>query len=129
MKNAAKKTWVKVMCAFFALLFAALAGVSAGAVMNLAVGGVYSGGDYDTFESSMMQDRMNFDIGNVEANFDLGTGTANSSLYQQYSSVNSNFYYTVKDASGKVVMKNYNGDTSRAHLTRYFMRATIPHTR
>ena len=120
MKNAAKKTWVKVMCAFFALLFAALAGVSAGAVMNLAVGGVYSGGDYDTFESSMMQDRMNFDIGNVEANFDLGTGTVNSSLYQQYSSVNSNFYYTVKDASGNVVMKNYNGDTSRAHLTRSF---------
>ena len=43
MKNAARKTWVKVLCAFLTALFAAGAAISLVAVGKLADSGVYDG--------------------------------------------------------------------------------------
>lgn len=119
MKKLAGKTWIKVLCAFLTVLFAATVGVSIVAVSVLADGGAYSGGTANNLEKDMMREQLNRDTANVVSYYYsslAGDTSAMDEAAEQYGSENSNFCFEIVTENGTVLYKNYDGAGTRVSM-------------
>jgi signal transduction histidine kinase len=119
MKNAAQKTWVRVLCAVLAVLFAGGMAACGCLTANLANYGAYSGADETQFEGSVMLDQLRQDADSVAATYtNRGeSGYDTSELTTRYNSSVSNFCFAVTNPAGNVMLSNYSYGTVRLRTT------------
>lgn len=120
MKNAARKTWVKVLCAFLTALFAAGAAISLVAVGKLADSGVYDGIGEVEFRNSLLESQLQQEIVRIQ-DYARAVENGSTSVVSHYKMVfgseASNLCFTVRDSSGTVVLSNGSDTAPLAGIT------------